>query len=193
MQNKLEEFNVEKLRYMIRDAATMVAVETHVLRYWEEELELTIPRNEMGHRYYTKENIEEFLKIKKLKEQGYQLKAIKALIHNQPIEMPKDNNAQVQAISNEKLVQFRELMNDIVGQAIELNNEELTCLIGDEVRNCVLKEMNYLMKEQDELQEERFKKLDEAIRGGIRRKSLFSKNSAIKDKRKKSKDIPAHA
>ena len=24
-------------------------VEAHVLRYWEEELELEIPRNEMGH------------------------------------------------------------------------------------------------------------------------------------------------
>ena len=50
----------------------------HVLRYWEEELELTVPRNEMGHRYYTKENIEQFMKIKEWKEQGYQLKAIKA-------------------------------------------------------------------------------------------------------------------
>ncbi len=51
-------------------------VESHVLRYWEEELELTVPRNEMGHRYYTKENIEQFMKIKEWKEQGYQLKAI---------------------------------------------------------------------------------------------------------------------
>ena len=40
---------MEKLRYMISDAADMVHVETHVLRYWEEELGLSIPRNEMGH------------------------------------------------------------------------------------------------------------------------------------------------
>ena len=39
---------MDKLRYMISDAATMVNVETHVLRYWEEELELKVPRNEMG-------------------------------------------------------------------------------------------------------------------------------------------------
>ena len=42
---------VEKVRYMISDAAALAGVETHVLRYWEEELDLTIPRNEMGHRY----------------------------------------------------------------------------------------------------------------------------------------------
>ena len=61
---------MEKVRYMIGDAATAVNVEAHVLRYWEEELDLSVPRNEMGHRYYTKENIHEFMKIKELKEQG---------------------------------------------------------------------------------------------------------------------------
>ena len=53
---------MDKVRYMISDAADMVHVETHVLRYWEEELELAIPRNEMGHRYYTRDNIKEFQK-----------------------------------------------------------------------------------------------------------------------------------
>ena len=62
---------MEKVRYMISDAAALAGVETHVLRYWEEELDLTIPRNEMGHRYYTRENIQEFQKIKELKEKGY--------------------------------------------------------------------------------------------------------------------------
>ena len=58
---------MERERYMISDAAAIVNVEAHVLRYWEEELELDIPRNEMGHRYYTKENLAQFLKIKELK------------------------------------------------------------------------------------------------------------------------------
>ena len=46
---------MKKVRYMISDAAAMMHVESHVLRYWEEELELDVPRNEMGHRYYTEE------------------------------------------------------------------------------------------------------------------------------------------
>ena len=32
---------MEKVRYMISDAAALAGVETHVLRYWEEELDLT--------------------------------------------------------------------------------------------------------------------------------------------------------
>ena len=54
---------MKKVRYMISDAAAMMHVESHVLRYWEEELELDVPRNEMGHRYYTEENIHQFEQI----------------------------------------------------------------------------------------------------------------------------------
>lgn len=66
--------------YMISDASKMVEVENHVLRYWEEELELPIPRNEMGHRYYRESDIKLLRSIKDLKEQGFQLRAIKKLL-----------------------------------------------------------------------------------------------------------------
>lgn len=65
---------------LISDAAKEVQVESHVLRYWEEELGLTIQRNEWGHRFYTKEDVEKFKRIKDLKERGLQLKAIKMLM-----------------------------------------------------------------------------------------------------------------
>ena len=55
--------------YLISDASKLVQVESHVLRYWEEELQLPVKRNEMGHRYYTESDIQEFREIKKLKEQ----------------------------------------------------------------------------------------------------------------------------
>ncbi len=71
---------MSETRYMISDASKQVNVEAHVLRYWEEELALDIPRNEMGHRYYTEEHIRMFKQIKELKENGYQLKAVKMLL-----------------------------------------------------------------------------------------------------------------
>jgi DNA-binding transcriptional MerR regulator len=173
---------VEKVRYMISDAADMVHVETHVLRYWEEELELAIPRNEMGHRYYTRDNIREFQKIKDLKEQGYQLKAIRMILHNiKPEEeviaqeTPSATTLSSQLSPEERMSQFRELMSDIVGHAIAQNNEELSQTIGRDVQERVLKEMNYLMREQDEAQEERYRKLDAAIRGNVKRRPLFGR------------------
>lgn len=69
--------------------------------------------------------------------------------------------------------QFRELMSEIVGQAIAHNNEELSQTIGKDVQEMVLKEMNYLMREQEAAQEERYRKLDAAIRGGLKKQSIF--------------------
>ena len=164
---------MEKLRYMISDAAAAVNVETHVLRYWEEELELSVPSNEMGHRYYRKENINEFLKTKELKEQGYQLKEVKNILHGG--ELPKEVTPRAEITSEVRMEQFKEIMNDIVGHAISLNNEELSQQIGTEVQERVLKEMNYLMREQEEASEERYKKLDSAIRGKMRKGGILPK------------------
>ena len=68
--------------FLISDAARKVQVEAHVLRYWEDELGLPIKRNELGHRYYTEDDIKRFQNIKELKEQGLQLKAIKMVLKN---------------------------------------------------------------------------------------------------------------
>ena len=49
--------------YLISEAAGLVQVETHVLRYWEEELGLPIKRNKLGHRFYTGSDVEFFKEV----------------------------------------------------------------------------------------------------------------------------------
>ena len=71
---------VKEKNYLINEAAKEVHVESHVLRYWEEELRLPIKRNEQGHRIYTQEDINTFITVKKLKDQGLQLKAVKMIL-----------------------------------------------------------------------------------------------------------------
>lgn len=80
METKGEDVMAE-VHYLISDASKQVDVESHVLRYWEDELDLEIPRNDMGHRYYTEYHIRLFRQIKELKEKGYQLKAIKNVLN----------------------------------------------------------------------------------------------------------------
>lgn len=67
-------------RYMISDASKKLEVEPHVLRYWEEELKMDIQRNEMGHRYYSEQDLRVLESVKELKQNGFQLKAIKLLM-----------------------------------------------------------------------------------------------------------------
>ena len=69
-----------EISYSVSEASDFLEVPSHVLRYWEEELSLPIQRNEMGHRFYTRWDIQVILSIKELKKKGYALKEIKELI-----------------------------------------------------------------------------------------------------------------
>ena len=69
---EMEDDTMEK-RFGISDAARQVGVEAHVLRYWEDELGLAIPRNGQGHRYYREQDIHILHKIRDWKEQGFVL------------------------------------------------------------------------------------------------------------------------
>ena len=64
--------------------------------------------------------------------------------------------------------QFQQLMNHVigqaVGQAIRDNNEVLSQEISRQVNDRMVQEMEYMMRVNDERQEERFKMLDEQLR-----------------------------
>ena len=254
-------------KYTISEAARLLSVENHVLRYWEEELELKIPRNELGHRYYREEEIQLLHCIKELKNKGFQLKAVKEVLpdleqkklidihkllttqeelENQELEqleqvrqkeitqreevqredIQKENrrkeieeknkniagrnreetevdsrkNCKVIAIHNKtedaavaereaKMQQFEDIMGRIVGKQAE----NLGDAMGNHLCNKMLREVDELMVEQEQREEERYKRLDETIRSvqkarqevavskdGTRKKSLFFR----KNKRK---------
>lgn len=85
--------------------------------------------------------------------------------------------------------QFQAVMDKVVAKALK----ESTLDLGKEVSGCVsetvLKEMNYLMRMQDEKEEERYKKLDEVMRSRqhMSRKERKQKLKAEKMLLKKSK------
>ena len=184
-------------RYIISEAAKLVHVEAHVLRYWEDELEIEIPRNEMGHRYYTDKLIALFKEIKDLKEQGFLLKAIKMLLPElsegksitpsdvknvTDIAVHVSNDLQEeQSSSNNKMEQFQMILGNIVAKALEDNNASLGQTVSSQVSESVIKQMDYLLRLKEEHEEERFKKLDETIRNYQKAK----KEAAVSSEKKK--------
>ena len=162
------------MNYLISEAAKKVKVESHVLRYWEEELALPIKRNELGHRYYTSEDIERFIRIKNLKEQGLQLKAIRLLLKDgkltplesitgeqgeksgeRPVEetLPStEENTQVavpEESREQKLRRMAELFKQAMVQAMTEVNEkqtrELSCRHAEEIKEA----KEHILKELD--------------------------------------------
>ena len=99
--------------YTISEAAAKVEVETHVRRYWEEELEINIRRNDMGHRCYEEKDIKILQRVKMLKDKGIQLKAIKDVVHRmyELIDGDGAENAETEAVD----------MSDILSGETEKN------------------------------------------------------------------------
>ena len=85
-----------KVRYMISEAAKKLQVESHVLRYWEEELGLEIGRTDMGHRCYTEDDIQLFLCIQKLKNEGMLLRDLKYMIPELTAARKRLNSAKAE-------------------------------------------------------------------------------------------------
>ena len=179
-------------RYSISQAGRLVGVENHVLRYWEDELHLEIPRDRKNQRYYTKLHIEMFQKINELKEKGYQLKAIEPVLKRMLAgEKNLDLNEVLRQNAAEILRQARlartqmpdaqeagtepenvycyaetpeHIIGNAIGQAMRQNNEALSEEISRQVNDRMVQELEYMMRISDEKEEERFKALDETLR-----------------------------
>lgn len=189
---------------MIKDAAKNLGVESHVLRYWEEELGLEIKRNSMGHRYYDERDIKMFQDVKELRDRGYSLKDIKDGIEKQrqliskeqevktfndgeskvkaeqniqgeldkqeqEAETSKPEKAEEGQIGQLKIVDFKTaqlqaLMNRIVANALNENKDIITTSIKSELTTDVMRQFDAVMREKEEKEEERYRKLDETLR-----------------------------
>ena len=85
--------------YTIKEAAKKVHVEAHALRYWEEELWLSISRNDQGYRQYSEEDMELLERIRQWKEQGMQLKAIRLMLsENGRLSVPQEIVREAQSM-----------------------------------------------------------------------------------------------
>ena len=141
----------------------------------------------MGHRYYTEDNIRMFHHIKDLKEQGFQLKAIKVLIPEmEQGNVPPAIVREPEPPTGDKMEQFQMILGKVVSQAIRENQQEMGKELSHQVSTQVVKEMDYLFRLQEEREETHYKKLDELIRSSQKQRKLF----ALKKKREKKTKEP---
>ena len=147
---------------LISDAAKQVKVESHVLRYWEEELHLPIKRNELGHRYYTKEDVERFKEIKSMKERGLQLKAIKMILKDGRLDvLPEEREKEpVEARKEPAEVWTPHMAIEIVDKPVDKGMP-----VQPQERICTVPEKEGL---QSESREEKAKKLQWILQQMIR-------------------------
>ena len=161
--------------YSVSEAVKLLEIQSHVLRYWEEEMKLPIQRNEMGHRYYTRYDIQVFLSIKELKKKGYSLREIGKLMplfyhnkQNRKIELPKQESPKVKPKQKSQI--YRAKPFGISGEFMEI----------------VSRIVQERLKEENSV-EARYKRLDERIRNYQQsRREVAAAAEQKKTKRKKN-------
>ncbi len=155
---------------LISDAAKKVQVESHVLRYWEEELELPIKRNELGHRYYTDNDIERFVQIKTMKERGLQLKAIKMILKDGKLDVLQNEDVEMEPLSTdvEENYAVNEAMEARKGLAIDIVQKQEVIEAVEETREEKAKRLQWLLQQliRETLQENN-KELSKEIRDSV--------------------------
>ncbi len=153
----------------------------------------------------TEDHIRLFQEIQELKNKGYQLKVVKDLLEGGKIlpdtkELALPTEAETQAVQAAKMEQFQNIMTNIMAEALARNNDALSQEVSTQVGDKLVKEMNYVLREREEQEEERFKRLDESLRAiqhknKIRAEAAASKAPVVKLKKKRfpfGKKAPKH-
>ncbi len=91
------DFDVE---YTISEVADITGYAPHVLRYYEKEFEINVPRTDSNHRYYTVKEIELIQYIKMLQDKGFSNKQIKLIINSPELMVSNPENTSIQTVEN---------------------------------------------------------------------------------------------
>ncbi len=161
-------------KYLISEMSKILQLEPHVLRYWEEELEFDIARNEMGHRYYTEKDLRRFLKVKELKKNGMQLREIKSVLEKNMETIGQAEQPRAEKRENISEQRDERKIVDFFGKD-EKKEEHLS---KEEMFYEIMERMIGQIAQSDK-KEARYRKLDEAIRRHQQSRKLVAATEEI--------------
>ena len=129
--------------FTISEVSELTGYPAHVIRYYEKEFELEIPRNSANHRYYTYKELEIYNYIKALQEKGFSNKQIK-LIMSSPEILVSNGETAVTTITKKEAdivpnyteicCMFKEMISDEL-KPILLEKEDMNLSVISELRD----------------------------------------------------------
>lgn len=180
-----------KKEYSISEVSELTGYENHVLRYYEKEFDLDIPRNNANHRYYTYKEIESFNYIKSLQEKGFTNKQIKLIINSPEvlINEQQEETAVSSLATNEVDVTT---INEIASSLTDIVVSEMRTKLSEKEDNSI-KAIHELKREIGEVKQEiRSKERDILITENAKLKMKVKEKSyelaELKEKLKREKD-----
>lgn len=160
----------QQIIYTIKEVASLLGISDHTLRKYESDFNLLIPRNEMGHRYYTDKEIDVFHRILDWKHKGFTKETINQLLEKS-VDVLEQKEQALELITLDKLTgsDIKELLVNVIMEReqqleqrfevkLQEEIEKARHQIADEVRNENKKLMDYIATTREEDKEEQEKK-----------------------------------
>lgn len=99
--------------YTISEVSELTGYAPHVLRFYEKEFEIDVPRNNSNHRYFTYKEIELIQYIKTLQDKGFTNKQIKLIIQSPEVMMANQEATDVVAVDDNMFFDTYQLAKEI--------------------------------------------------------------------------------
>lgn len=123
--------------YSISEVSEITGYAPHVLRYYEKEFDIEVPRKDSNHRYYTYKEIELIQYIKDLQDKGFGNKQIKLII-NSPQTIFTQEETNLEIIKDDlNLVDTRDIAVQISSMIENQFFEKLTKYLEENQHNTV--------------------------------------------------------
>ncbi|TCO79785.1 MerR family transcriptional regulator [Marinisporobacter balticus] len=140
--------------YSISEVSKITGYETHVLRYYESDFDLEIPRTTSNRRYYTYKEIDQFFYIKQLQEKGLTNKQIKLILESPELVVPANNEVAITA--SEQLSILEENTDSDVIKTLCMNiNDTVNANVNyklEETKNEIIACVTSILKEKENLE-----------------------------------------
>ena len=165
-------------RYTLKEICEKTSYKPSVIRYYEKEFKISIPRDSSGRRYFTDMELNQYIFIKSLQQKGYTNPQIKKAIMHGVDALPEiaatsagSSSAQPGGLGADVISYMNEKFSEITSNISQLNQavtgQERDLLISENMKlKMELKQKSYeLMEAKEKLKYERetnkgfFKKL----------------------------------
>lgn len=191
-----------KDKYSITELSERLGITDHALRYYEKEFNLNIPKDSRGRRFYTPEFANIMFKIKTMRDDGLEIKAIRKILESEnviseppPVVTNNVFNTLTPLHPDDTMLDIRNFFNEFGEQLTKNFSSEITSA-KDQIKNEISKTKlelgacmdNSIRKIESKL-DKHFENIDRSL--GMWReknkKSFFSRLSSAISRKKQSK------
>lgn len=113
-------------KYTITELSEFLGIAESTIRKYEKDYNIKIPRNKLGHRYYTEPEIKLYKQILAMKKRGANIHQIRELL-SKSVDADNQKKVSIEKVKVDTLTvkELKETMGDYIAEMIIQKEEEL--------------------------------------------------------------------